>query len=229
LEARAKVAFAQANEAYRAKDFSRAARLYKDIATSGVVSAELYYNLGTTLAQLGKTGEAVAYLKKAERLAPRDPDIRANLNMISQAAGASPPFILFVPFVAMRDAFSFREWAWIFVGVHVLAMGIWSWLVWQRGRVRIARALALATAALYLVVLAFAGWSMYETQFRKIVVVTAPEAPVYSGPSPRFTRLMTAKEGMILDAVDYGEQGWLRVELPTGQTGFVSSAQAMEI
>jgi tetratricopeptide (TPR) repeat protein len=51
-----------------------------------------YYNLGTVLLKLGKTGQATAYLEKANRMQPHDVAIQQNLllarNALSQTVGA---------------------------------------------------------------------------------------------------------------------------------------------
>jgi len=220
--------FRKANEAYRANDFARAARLYKDLVTSGVVSADLYYNLGTTLAQLGQTGEAIAYLEKARRLAPSDPDIRANLEMISPPGNVSQPFVLVVPFLYLRDLLTTEAWLWVATCGFFATMLVWSWLLlFAKGRTT-QRWLFLVTGIACVCLVSFAGWSYYAHRTSRYVVARI-EAPIYSGPAPTFSRLLTAKEGQKLPAQPYDNAEWKRVVLPTGQTGFVQSEFVEEI
>jgi hypothetical protein len=49
--------------------------------------ATYYYNLGTTLLKLGKPGQAVAYLERANRLEPHDVSIQQNLQISRTTLG----------------------------------------------------------------------------------------------------------------------------------------------
>ncbi|MGC8841140.1 MAG: tetratricopeptide repeat protein [Candidatus Sumerlaeaceae bacterium] len=221
--------FAQANEAFRSKDFRRAAELYKDLVTSGVISADLYYNLGTTLAHMGKTGEAILYLEKARRLNPHDPDIVANLELIMPPGSQEAPFILEVPFLYVRDLLSFDEWFWLFTVVFVVVAVVWSWILWRAATVASVRWIWFSGAVLLVLVGSFTGWSYYSTHMRRYVVLLTEDEPILSGPSKTFSRLMTAKEGQKLPALKYPDPGWASVVLPTGQVGFVRRQAVGEI
>jgi len=54
-------------------------------------SAALYFNLGNACFKNGQTGQAIVYYRLAHRLAPRDPDIRANLRFARETVGGNPP------------------------------------------------------------------------------------------------------------------------------------------
>lgn len=221
--------FAQANAAYRNKDFRRAETLYRELVTSGVESADLYYNLGTVAAQLGKTGEAVLYLEKARRLAPRDADIVGNLTLVEPAANREEPFILILPFYRVMTWLSYDEWLWVAVVCYSASMLLWA-LRLVRTRGGPAWRAALATAAVITLASgSLAAWSYLENVHRRYFVVTAAEAPIYSGPDLSFTRLMTANEGRKLRCLPYYNPKWKRVVLPTGQVGFLAAELGQEL
>lgn len=224
----AEAVFKAANEAYRANDFEKAATLYHEIETSGVISPDLFYNLGTTYAQLGKTGEAVAYLEKARRLAPYDKDIVANLEMVSPPTNTSRPFVLLVPFVALRDGLGAEEWMWLTTATFAFSALLWSTFLFLGKKSVMRQWTTWATLVLCVICAVFAGWSYYTTYLTRFVV-TRTESPVYSGPSQAFSRLMTAKEGQKFPALPYDNPQWKRVELPTGQTGFIQAQHTHEI
>lgn len=224
----AEAVFKAANEAYRANDFERAATLYHEIETSGVISADLFYNLGTTYAQLGKTGEAVAYLEKARRMAPYDKDIVANLEMVSPPTNTVRPFVLLVPFLALRDSLSAEEWMWLATATFAFSMLLWSAFLLLGKKSFLRQWPTWATLILWVVFAVFTAWSYYATYLSRFVV-TRSECPVYSGPSQAFSRLLTAKEGQKFPALPYDNPQWKRVELPTGQTGFIRAEHAHEL
>src|SRR5881396_3448439 len=82
-------AFEQANRLYEQGQFPEAAAAYQKIIVNGQVSPALYFNLGNALFKSGQIGRAILNYRLAEQLAPRDPDIRANLRFArNQVAGA---------------------------------------------------------------------------------------------------------------------------------------------
>ena len=71
--------FEAANKLYEEGKFAQAAAAYEQLIQSGRVSAPLYFNLGNAWFKSGQMGRAITAYRRAEQLAPRDPDVRANL------------------------------------------------------------------------------------------------------------------------------------------------------
>ncbi|MFO7323066.1 MAG: tetratricopeptide repeat protein [Chloroflexota bacterium] len=80
-----------ARQLYQTGQTAEAAAMLQQLADSGVTSAEVYYNLGTVYQVLGDHASAIYYLRLAHALAPRDPDIQANLNIARSEIDAPPP------------------------------------------------------------------------------------------------------------------------------------------
>ncbi|HWR98009.1 MAG TPA: hypothetical protein VN317_06260 [Candidatus Methanoperedens sp.] len=81
--------FRDAGRAYAEGHMSEAARLYEGLTRRGYASTEVFYNLGNAQLKEGRVGPAVLNYRKAWRLAPRDPDVGANLRIARQTAGAA--------------------------------------------------------------------------------------------------------------------------------------------
>ena len=81
VDARAMTA---ANELVAAGHYAEAAQMYEQLIAQGAQDAVLYYNLGSATLALGDAGRAVAAYEQAAALAPRDADIRANLELARQ-------------------------------------------------------------------------------------------------------------------------------------------------
>ena len=62
--------------------FEHAARLYEKLLDSGFINGQIYYNLGNAYYRLGMSGKAIIYYRRAEKLLPRDADIKANINLL---------------------------------------------------------------------------------------------------------------------------------------------------
>jgi tetratricopeptide (TPR) repeat protein len=89
----AALSLAAANGLFVRGEFALAADAYEQLAGQGVADASLYYNLGLAHAQLGDTDRALKSLETAYALAPRDPDVRAALELVRTqivAAGGVP-------------------------------------------------------------------------------------------------------------------------------------------
>ena len=76
--------FKAANALYDAGKFAEAAAAYEKIEPK---TAHVFYNLGNALFREDKLGSAILNYERARQLAPRDPDILANLKFAEQRLG----------------------------------------------------------------------------------------------------------------------------------------------
>ena len=71
----------QANLEYASGYYEHALALYLSVTGKGFASSELYYNIGNAYFKLNRIPEAILYYERALRLAPRDENIRFNLEL----------------------------------------------------------------------------------------------------------------------------------------------------
>jgi tetratricopeptide (TPR) repeat protein len=209
--------FDSANKLYERGKFAEAASAYEKIVRSGPVSAPLYFNLGNSLFKSGRAGDAIAAYRHAAELAPRDPDLRANLQFVrDQVQGPT----LFPNLWRRRlERLTANEWTLL------ASLGLWVWLLlltltqlrpglkptlrtwtWLSGA---------ATAALCVclgVVLA-AKWS-------RTVIVTVHDAAVRNGPLAESPTLFTVHDGAELSVLDQSEH-WLQVSAGDRRSGWL--------
>lgn len=179
--------FVEAGRAYDQGRMKDAARLYEEVIRSGRPPMEAFFNLGNAYYREGRTGLAVLNYRKAWRLAPRDPDIGANLLSAFRAAGAAEADLSGAEVVFTRV--SEQEWAiiatsaWWLTGL-LLCLGIlvrgYRWLL-----------LRVAAATTVVAVVGFSGiwvWRGFERRPELVVlggVQSALHEPLPSAP-PRF-------------------------------------------
>jgi tetratricopeptide (TPR) repeat protein len=72
---------ADANWLYEQGRYTEAVQRYQALVDAGLAHAHLYYNLGNAYFRSGDLGRAVLNYQRAQRLSPRDPDIRTNLTL----------------------------------------------------------------------------------------------------------------------------------------------------
>src|SRR5688572_270653 len=71
--------FDAANALYEQGKFSEAAAGYEKILKDGAASPPIYFNLGNAHFKVGAVGRALVAYRQAEKVAPRDAEVRANL------------------------------------------------------------------------------------------------------------------------------------------------------
>lgn len=112
LPARDATNFEAGNAAFHTDDYTQAAVIYQKLIDSEGSSASLLYNLGNSQFQLGDHGAAILSYERAKLIAPRDPDLLANLILARKAATVFPD-IKYNPWLDRMLGFLSRdEWSW---------------------------------------------------------------------------------------------------------------------
>jgi hypothetical protein len=219
--------FDGANKLYEQGKYGEAIAAYRGMIEAGEASAAVYFNLGNAYYKAERVGEAVASYRLAERLAPRDPEVQANLRFVQEAAGIRSG----VPipwWQAWTQRLSLREWAWL-TGLAVWALAVFGVLrtvkpVWRNS-------LKLpATIAGFLVLLAGGGAAMaWQGAYGEPrAVVKVKEAVVRYGPlddSQSHFSLRDGAEVVITDKKD----GWWQVRDGQGRTGWVKGEAVVRL
>ncbi len=215
---------AKGEERYRLGDFEGAVAAYREALASGLDGARVQYNLGNALYRAGKPGEAIAHWLAARTLAPRDADIRANLQRAllerPQGPPAPSPSWLHALVSWAIDALTLSELAGAAAVLYWLAVvvGI-ALLVRLRPSRSLRRALiALAVLAGITTALGIGRWWCYH-QVRRAVVV-AESTTINTGPGESFGAAQTVSEGCILRIVGE-DSGWTKVVAEGGARGWV--------
>ena len=80
--------FLKAEDAYAKENYSEALNIYNKLIEQPLDLPELFFNRGNVYFKLGNLPLAIKSYRKAQFLAPLDPDIKANLAYTLEAAGA---------------------------------------------------------------------------------------------------------------------------------------------
>jgi|GEM_PF-849636 len=106
----------EANKLFQAGDFPGAANAYQKVIDTEGPSAAVLYNLGNSRYRLGQYGPAILAYERAKLLAPRDPDLQANLNLARKAATVFDKSALDPRLEAVVGYLSLNEWSWLVAG-----------------------------------------------------------------------------------------------------------------
>jgi len=224
---------AEGNQAYTEGLLEDAAARYEQALDAGVNDPVLHFNLGNTHARSGELGQAVASYLRAQRLAPRDRDVRANLAWVRRhirdlelSEESLPLFI--AQFVALVRALTLDQWGLLLVGLVwvVAALLAWSW--YREEVTPMLRRLLLGGAAALVVVAAITVGRWYVEQVRESAVVVVAEAVVRSGPAANFSALFEVHDGLTLTIAGRRE-GWVRVGLGGNWEGWLPEESVVPV
>ena len=212
--------FSAANKLYAQGKFMDAKNAYEKILDSGATSPNLLFNYGNAEFKSGNLGKAVAAFRRAELLAPRDSEIRANLAFVrNQVQGAT-----------VRESFwqnwlgnlSLNEWT-IFA-----AIAFWlTFLLLAAKQIRPALAAKLkSTIWIFAALTIFSGTILgvqAANHFSKqTAIVTSAQATARSGPFDDAQNAFTAHDGAELSVLDRRDD-WVQVADGAGKIGWLQN------
>ena len=221
-EIRFERSFADAAKAYDENRLPDAIAGWEALVTAGQKQPETLFNLGNAHYRSGNLGKAILAYRAAQRLAPRDPDIRANLGFAAQSAGIELPARK--PLAALLLDFSRAEWLGFgMVCFWLLAAALAAWILWPRYR-SVSRPAAAAFSALLL--LALAGLALHRNLDRfPEGVVMAREQKILSSPLETSTPLIAVPEGAIVRMLE-SRGNWIEVRTDAARGWLPAAALA---
>jgi tetratricopeptide (TPR) repeat protein len=101
--------FAAANKLYEQGKYGEAVAAYEALRSGGLTSPALLYNLGNARFKSGRIGKALGAYLEAGHMAPRDPDIRANLQFARKQVQG--PTLAANALHAWLSRFTLNEWS----------------------------------------------------------------------------------------------------------------------
>jgi len=211
--------FQAANALYDAGKFGAAAAAYGRIEPK---TAAVYFNLGNAHYRQEQLGLAVLNFERARQLAPRDPDVLANLRFAEARLGVAeinrPPGAVrswWESFVANRTT---SEWSILEIAalwLCILLAAGWLWLP----RWRFGLGLAFAVALLWLAV---TGGVLVWRVTRPPVALAVAKAAARFAPLEQATVHFEVSPGTKLGVIEDRGQWWF-VERADGRRAWVRS------
>ena len=214
--------FSAANKFYAEGKFADAASTYEKILASGATSPNLLFNYGNAEFKSGNLGKAIAAFRRAELLAPRDSEIRANLNFVrNQVQGAT-----------VRESFwqnwlgnlSLNEWT-VFA-----AIAFWlTFLLLAAKQIRPALTAKLKSATWFFAALTIFSGTIVGVQAanhftKETAVVISSAVTARSGPFDDAQNAFAIHDGAELSVLDRRDD-WVQVADGSGKTGWLPAKQ----
>ena len=213
---------AEGNSRYDREEYAEAVQLYESLVGDGYHDTALYYNLGNAHLGNGDLGRAVLSYLRARELSPRDPDVRANLELareltVDRIAAERGSILESVSYAGLR---------WLNRGeLGLVALGMWfvcgvaigGLLTWRAFPMRnVARVFAyLVVAATVASSLTFLS-TLYANPYDSAGVVIVDAVEVLDGPGWQYSEEFIVHSGAQVRMND-SRHGWVEVSLPGGE------------
>jgi len=209
--------FDEANRSYSEGHYADAVTDFETLARSRGWSAPLLYDLANAYAQEGKVGLSVLNYERAQVLAPRDPDIAANLAYVRAKAGLPAP----VQPWYQRFARTFSLTTWTLFAISGFWLACVAFLAGRKWRVR--RLFHAAAFATLVGVSTVAAAVVLDQDLDHAVIVESKTAPVRVSPFDTAASEVALSEGEEVSII--GRHGdFVRVRDGQGRRGWVQSA-----
>jgi tetratricopeptide (TPR) repeat protein len=219
--------FRRANDAYFHGRYAEAIEAYEHVAALGVVSEDLYYNLGNAYLKAGQTGPAIYNYERALELDPSQDDVQFNLKVARDAAAKKGEDRLVgaeaVPmWIRAVQPFTVGGLSWAFLSIYFSLFGL---LVARHfvgpGFVRVG--LTALTAFVVLASLGVGtllGGRLFLAERMERAIVLPDTTAVKEGPDPNYNSVFNVHGGLRVRITEH-EQEWVRVRLSNGLEGWV--------
>jgi len=218
------ISFEAANQLYEEGKFADAAAGYEQLVQAGRVSAALYFNLGNAWFKSGQMGRAIAAYRRAERLAPRDPDVRANLQFArNQVQGPTLPANAWRRWLGQL---SLNEWG------ALAAVALWGLFLllaatqWRPALKSSLRTPLVFSAAATVCLGACLGAAVYQNRSFNLAVVIKPEAVVRYGWLDVSQTAFSVHDGAELQVLDQNND-WLQITAGPLRVGCIRRDQVL--
>ena len=214
---RAQESLTQAEELYAQGKYAQALTMYEQILKNHPNDPYVYYNIGNCYFKMGSKGLAAANYYRAFRKAPRDGDIRHNLELALSSSGekwipTGVPHVLHRAFFGLSLAELTGLVSVLFWACCLLAC---VWLLKRRG--------AKWFVAVFVVWIVTLGWWYVRTQHEQepLAVVASPVAEIRSSPNTQAPANANVAQGHLL-LIEDSKDAWYKVVVKSqGLSGWV--------
>lgn len=205
-------AMAEKKDKRAVESFDNAVKLYEKLLEAGFINGQVYYNLGNTYYRLGKSGEAIIFYRRAEKLLPRNADIKANINLLKrdfadrETISQIPEIIKVACFwyfyLNMNELVNITVYIYFALIASILSI-IFLKLQWLKK-------IIIVFASCFLVLTISLGIKAYNQNAVKMGVVIADESKIRYGPGEEYEPRFKVHEGAEV-RIEKKKEKWYKV------------------
>ena len=216
--------YRKANIDYENEDYKEAVSLYEMLLKMDRTNAEVFYNLGNSYFKLKKIGKAIVNYERALRIAPRDRDIRMNLDLagnmtVDKIKTREESFLLkliFLPYEKMN----LNELTAIVSVFYLSIVALLIFSIFFAEKRRIIFYTTGVFAVFFMVFFVFLAAKINAENFVTHAVVISEKTDVRSGPKEDYLLQFTLHEGTKFKIIEE-RQGWYEIDLSKDLRGWL--------
>jgi tetratricopeptide (TPR) repeat protein len=210
--------FNAANKLYAEGKFAEAAADYEKILQTSSVSPALYFNYGNAEFKSGNLGRAIAAYRRAAQLAPRDAEVRANLDFArNQVSGPTRRESRWANWLG---TLTLNEWTGLTAIAFWLLFGLLAARQLRPALKPALRNLTLGAVMATLLAGACLGIDAALHFSGQTVVIVEPDVTARSGPFDEAQSAFAVHNGAELAVLDR-RNDWLQVTDGSGRIGWL--------
>ena len=216
--------FDRANKLYEQGKFPEAVAAFESFLASNAPTANVWFNLGNAAYKAGQPGRAIAAYRMAERLTPRDPALRANLQFLRSKIYNDERTR--VPWwQAAARLGTINEWtiltaACFWILFFALACGEWTKRRYHKTIFVLLTATALSGAGL--------SAALHDQKYSSEAIVSAREVTVRFGPLDESQSAFQLRDGAEVKVLD-SKGDWIQVRDAENRIGWMRRAETIEL
>ena len=226
--------FEKGNEQFAKEKYKDAIASYQKIINEGYQSAMVYFNLGNAFYKSGDIPSALLYYEKAHKLAPGDDDINFNIRLANSKTidkiEEEPEFFIVSWWNALILSFSTHSLALISVLLFIAGFGVLIYYLFAQSvslkRASFYGSISLLFLGLVTIFIASRQTHYFDSHHQGIIFGSTVK--VKSEPTDTSKDLFVIHEGTKVEVTDT-QNGWTKVGLVNGNTGWVRVADIKEI
>ncbi|MCH8546193.1 MAG: tetratricopeptide repeat protein [Cryomorphaceae bacterium] len=221
----------EGNAFYESSEYELAVEKYTFILSQGIVSSEVYFNLGNAYFKKNNLGKAILNYERALKLAPKDEDIQFNLEFARASTVDKIESTGTVWFKKMVHGYlkTMNTNAWAMVSLVLVFLALLFWILFLSNRyapngliIALVVSLLLAIAA----ILSSFGRRLLEAQ--RFAIVMDDGITVKSAPAQKGEDMFIIHEGTKMELLDE-YQTWFKIRLENGNVGWLPQNTVEEI
>lgn len=220
--------FTKANDEYKQEKYNEAIKTYDQIESLGVISSELYYNLGNCYYKLNKVAPSIYNYEKALLLNPLNKDAQNNLVFARRLTIDNIEELPKSVFQKIDESFvkklSYNEWA--VVSVSLSSIGALLFLLFYFSYTPSKKRVFFVTSMLsFLLLIASSVFAIKEHSYSKTniqAIIFIQQTEIKNAPTSNSEVVFTLHEGTKVDVLDTVDN-WKKIRIADGKIGWVIS------
>ena len=219
----------KASKLYKSGNYAEASMQYQNLVNDGKRSTALFFNLGNCYYKTGDYAKAILNYERAKKIAPADEDIEYNLKLANAKASDKidpiPQLFYEKWWSIFITTFSPTEWSafaiitlWIAVGIFLIYL--FAKTVEKRKKSFYAATILFALSLCLFTVARSSNRLIYNYSF---AIIMDSSAYAKSAPDEKGTNLFLLHNGTKVEVIEE-QEGWKKIKIANGNTGWMANA-----